>query len=399
VRALSLKRFIFVYSSFFGNWNLRKRRFKDAFFFFLHSASNKIKFNKMDIFKNLKVIELASVLAGPAVGMFFAELGAEVLKIENKKTGGDVTRSWKLPSESPTALDSAYFHAVNYGKTHYFLDLQLDTDKEKVLHLVKNADIVVANFKKSSAIALGMDAETLRALNPTLIYASIHGFEEDDDLPAFDVVLQAETGFMYMSGERGRAPVKMPVALIDLLAAHQLKAGILTALLERTRTGKGSTVTVSLYESAVASLANQATNWLMADKIPQRIGSEHPNIAPYGDIVSLKNGTDIVLAVGTEKQWQLLCKVLNDNDLYYDERFKNNVLRVQNRVEMMAILRAKMQDLDAATVLDLLKKNKVPAGAVLNMQQVFEHPQAQKMILTDAEGRGKRVKTAIFKIK
>jgi crotonobetainyl-CoA:carnitine CoA-transferase CaiB-like acyl-CoA transferase len=353
----------------------------------------------MEIFKNLKVIELASVLAGPAVGMFFAELGAEVLKIENKKTGGDVTRSWKLPSESPTALDSAYFQSVNYGKTHYFLDLQLNTDKEKVLHLIKNADIVVANFKKSSAIALGMDAETLRALNPALIYASIHGFEEDDDLPAFDVVLQAETGFMYMSGERGRTPVKMPVALIDLLAAHQLKVGILTALLERTRTGKGSTVTVSLYESAIASLANQATNWLMAGKIPQRIGSEHPNIAPYGDIVSLKNGTDIVLAVGTEKQWQLLCKVLDDNDLCDDVRFKNNVLRVQNRVEMMAILRAKMQDLDAATVLDLLKKNKVPAGAVLNMQQVFERPQAQKMILTDADGKGKRVKTAIFKIK
>jgi crotonobetainyl-CoA:carnitine CoA-transferase CaiB-like acyl-CoA transferase len=353
----------------------------------------------MEIFKNLKIIELGSVLAVPAVGMFFAELGAEVLKIENKKTGGDVTRSWKLPSESPDSPDSAYFYSVNYGKTHHFLDLQLDTDKEKVYNLVQTADIVLANFKKSSAIALGMDAETLRAMNPKLIYASIHGFEEDDDMAAFDVVLQAETGFMYMTGERGRVPVKMPVALIDLLAAHQLKAGILTALLERTQTGQGSTVTVSLYESAIASLANQATNWLVAGKIPQRIGSEHPNIAPYGDVISLSNGTDIVLAVGTEKQWQSLCNVLNINALSREKRFKNNVLRVQNRAAMMAILRAKMMELDADTVLDLLKKQNIPAGAVLNMQQVFENPQAQKMILTDADGKGKRVKTAVFKIK
>jgi crotonobetainyl-CoA:carnitine CoA-transferase CaiB-like acyl-CoA transferase len=353
----------------------------------------------MEVFKNLKIIELGSVLAVPAVGMFFAELGAEVIKIENKKTGGDVTRSWKLPSESPNAPDSAYFHSVNYGKTHYFLDLQSNTDKEKVYQFIQNADIVLANFKKSSAIALGMDAETLQNLNPKLIYASIHGFEEDDDMAAFDVVLQAETGFMYMTGERGRVPVKMPVALIDILAAHQLKAGILTALLERTQTGKGSTVTVSLYESAIASLANQATNWLMAGKIPQRIGSEHPNIAPYGDVISLSNGTDIVLAIGTEKQWQLLCKMLNDNELCHDKRFKNNVLRVQNRVALMQILRVKMQDLDANSVLDLLKQHNIPAGAVLNMQQVFENPQAQKMILTDADGKGKRVKTVIFKLK
>lgn len=353
----------------------------------------------MKPFKNLKVIELSSVLAGPAVGMFFAELGADVIKIENLKTGGDVTRSWKLPSEQAEAPDSAYFHSVNYGKTHYFYDFQLDTDRNKTHQLIQTADIVIANFKKSSAIALGMDAKTLRAMNPTLIYASIHGFEEADDQAAFDVVLQAETGFMYMTGERGRAPVKMPVALIDLLAAHQLKEGVLTALLERIRTGKGSTVTVSLYESAIASLANQATNWLMAGKIPQRIGSEHPNIAPYGDVISLSNGTDIVLAIGTEKQWELLCKVLNIKELWKNERFKNNVSRVQNRVELMAILRSTMQALKADSVLDLLKKNNIPAGAVLNMQQVFENPQAQKMILTDADGKGKRVKTAVFKLK
>ncbi|MEO0043159.1 MAG: hypothetical protein RL329_2607 [Bacteroidota bacterium] len=350
----------------------------------------------MKPFKNLKVIELSSVLAGPAVGMFFAELGAEVIKIENLKTGGDVTRSWKLPSEPADAPDSAYFHSVNYGKTHYFYDFQLDTDRKKTHQLIQTADIVIANFKKSSAIALGMDAKTLRAMSPTLIYASIHGFEEDDDQAAFDVVLQAETGFMYMTGERGRTPVKMPVALIDLLAAHQLKEGVLTALLERVRTGKGSTVTVSLYESAIASLANQATNWLMAGKIPQRIGSEHPNIAPYGDVVSLSNGTDIVLAIGTENQWKMLCKVLDIRELWKNERFKNNVLRVQNRVELMSILRTKMQALEADSVLDLLKKNNIPAGAVLNMQQVFENPQAQKMILTDAGG--KRVKTTVFKI-
>ena len=356
--------------------------------------------------KNLKVVELASVLAGPAVGMFFAELGAEVIKIENKTTGGDVTRSWKLPSEKVVAsretnYASAYFYSVNYHKQYLMLDLQLLTDREKVYDILRGADIVISNFKKSSAVKLGMDYETVKKLNPTVIYGQIYGYDEENETPAFDVVLQAEAGFMYMTGERGRGAVKMPVALIDLLAAHQLKEGLLLALLGRERTGKGAFVSTSLYESAVASLANQATNWLMAGQIPQRMGSEHPNIAPYGDVFQTSDKQDVVLACGTEKQWQSLCKILTLNDLVEDKRFKTNVLRVKNRAKLIKILRGCIKSYDRDVLLNLLKQGQVPAGAIRDMREIFQNETAKNMVLEEALTETvvtKRVKTVAFKI-
>ena len=259
---------------------------------------------------HIKVVELASVLAGPAVGMFFAELGAEVIKIENKTTGGDVTRSWKLPSEDPAAPASAYYASVNWGKTVWMCDLQHAEDRDRVLQAIDQADVVISNFRPDAAQKLGMSYPQLSARNPRLLFGQITGFGDDDPLPAFDVVLQAEAGFLYMSGHPGGAPAKMPVALIDLLAAHQLKEGLLLALLERSQTGKGSKVSVSLYHAALASLANQATNWLIAGKIPQRMGTLHPNIAPYGELFACKDGGQIVLAVGNDRQFQQLCKTL-----------------------------------------------------------------------------------------
>ncbi|MCX6296683.1 MAG: CoA transferase, partial [Bacteroidetes bacterium] len=212
------------------------------------------------IFKDLKVIELANVLAGPAVGMFFAELGAQVIKIENKSTNGDVTRSWKIAKEDQKINSSAYYASVNWNKKSMFLDLKDASDKSKIIELIKEADIVISNYKKGDDIKLGMDFETLKKTNPTLIYAHISGFGEENSRTAFDIVLQAETGFMFMNGTKESGPIKMPVALIDILAAHQLKEGVLVALIKRMQTGNGSKVSVSLYDSAIASLANQATN-------------------------------------------------------------------------------------------------------------------------------------------
>lgn len=360
----------------------------------------------MNIFQNLKVVELASVLAGPAVGMFFAELGAEVIKIENKTTGGDVTRSWKLPNETVFTdengiQDSAYFHAVNYKKKHYFLDLLSLTDKEKVYDILRGCDIVISNFKKSAAEKMGVDYNTLRALNPSLIFGQIYGFDEADETPAFDVVLQAEAGFMYMNGEKGGKPVKMPVALIDILAAHQLKEGLLIALLQREKTGKGAFVSTSLYESAVASLANQATNWLMAQHVPQPMGSEHPNIAPYGDIFETADKKEIVLACGTEKQWVLLCGVLDLSDLVTDELYKTNQMRVQNRQQLYAILRGRIAAYTLQDLYKLFRLNQIPMGAIRNMPQVFENQMAQAMILEEIISKNhvtKRIKTIAFKI-
>ncbi|MFK7935984.1 MAG: CaiB/BaiF CoA transferase family protein [Saprospiraceae bacterium] len=354
------------------------------------------------MFQNLTVVELASVLAGPAVGMFFSELGARVIKIENKTTKGDVTRRWKLPTEPATTPLSAYYCSVNYKKESLLLDLRSTSDYETVLQLIAAADIVISNFKNSSAQKLKLDAATLRQRFPKLIYAQLNGYPNGNDKPAFDVVLQAEAGFMYMNGSPDGLPVKMPVALIDILAAHQLKEGILVALLQRERTGEGSTVTTSLYESALASLANQATNWLMANHIPQRMGSQHPNIAPYGDIFKTKDHKDVVLAIGTEQQFKNLCKALEYNDLVTDERYKTNTVRVQHRKELAQLLQTKIAHWERDDLLEKLTTAKVPAGSIKNMQEVFSDETAQQMILKEKMSDGStsnRVKTVAFQLR
>ena len=353
------------------------------------------------VFKNLKVIELASVLAGPAVGMFFAELGAEVIKIENKRTGGDTTRRWKLPQEDKDAAASAYFHAVNWHKRHIFMDLTQPDDRAQLIDLVKNADIVIANFKPGSAEKLGLDCHSLRDCNPRLIYASISAYGEDDLRPGFDVAIQAETGWMFMNGEPGGPPVKMPVALMDLLAAHQLKEGILVALLQRERTGEGSEVTVSLFDAGVASLANQATNWLNVGHLPQRMGSQHPNIAPYGEIFYTKDEKPLILATGTERQFRELCEIIGLPELAEDERFKTNTLRLTNRALLNEKLAPAFQKLNAGDVLERCRQLQVPVAPIRNLEEVFEIPAANSLILEESLPDGsvsKRVRTAVFNI-
>jgi crotonobetainyl-CoA:carnitine CoA-transferase CaiB-like acyl-CoA transferase len=355
----------------------------------------------MQIFKDLTVIELASVLAGPAVGMFFAELGAEVIKIENATTKGDVTRKWKLPTENPNASQSAYYSSVNWQKQVIFADLTTEIDQIKIQNLIKTADIVISNFNKKSAQKLQMDYETLKAMNPKLIFAQLTAFGENDDTPAFDVVLQAEAGFLYMTGEPNREPVKMPVALIDLLAAHQLKEGVLVALLQRERTGNGSYVTVSLVESAIASLANQATNWLMGNHIPQPMGTMHPNIAPYGDVFYTSDDKPIVLAVGTERQFRNLCDVLNLTELIKNENFATNSARVQNRETLKTVLAKAIKKYKRTDILNQLKSQKVPVGSIRNMEEVFELEAAKRMILRETLADGtvtERVRTVVFSV-
>lgn len=353
-------------------------------------------------FKDLKVIELASVLAGPAVGMFFAELGAEVIKIENKTTDGDVTRNWRLPNEDKERSYSAYYCSVNWQKKTQLIDLKKEEERAIVNDLIKKADIVISNFKSSSAEKIGMDYNALKNINPKLIYAQLNSFGEGIDLPAFDVVMQAEAGFLYMTGEPERLPVKMPVALIDLLAAHQLKEAILIALIHRMQTGQGSYVHTSLLEAAISSLANQATNWLMEGYIPQRMGCKHPNIAPYGDVFYTQDDKPIVLAVGTEKQFLGLCQAINLQGLSDDKRFKTNALRVQNRQVLKELLTPAIKKIKRAALLIQFRKHKVPAGSIRNMKEVFDIPQASKMILEEQMPDGtqsKRVKTVAFHIK
>lgn len=353
----------------------------------------------MDIFKDLLVLELSSALAGPTVGQFFAELGARVVKVENPATGGDMTRRWKLPSEPPESEDSAYYWSANQGKEVRMLNLRNEHDRQETEELALQADIVISNLKQSSARRLGMDAERLMERNPRLIYAQIYGFGPDDGRPAFDVVLQAEAGFMYMNGEPDGPPVKMPVPMIDILTSHQLREGILLALLERTRTGRGQMVETSLLASALSALSNQASNWLMEGHIPKRMGSAHPNITPYGEIFKCRENLPLVLAVATDQQFRDACFVLGQNDLPQDARFATNSARLQHRAELHHVLQSAFRMKSRSEWLKNLADRDVPAASIRNMKEVFEIPAAKNMICEQQlpDGRlARAVKTVAF---
>jgi crotonobetainyl-CoA:carnitine CoA-transferase CaiB-like acyl-CoA transferase len=340
-------------------------------------------------FKDLKVIELASVLAGPTVGQFFAELGAKVVKVENP-AGGDVTRHWKLAAEDKTSTVSAYFAAANWGKQSISLNLANRADVEALYSLVADADVVIASFKPGDAQKMGVDWLTLKELNPRLIYGQISGYGPASARVGYDAIIQAEAGFMHMNGTPETPPVKMPVALVDLLAAHQLKEALLLALLHREKTGEGSLVEVSLFDAAVASLANQATNWLNAGHIPQRMGSEHPNIVPYGKVFSAKGGLQLVLAVGSDKQWEKLCEILN---LPPQAAWATNSGRVAHREIINKELEHRISQQDIDALMDALHKAHIPAGRINNIKEVFDQQAAQHLLLQ--QGRWKGVRTFV----
>ena len=332
------------------------------------------------MFQDIRVIELASVLAGPSTGQFFAELGAEVIKIENPATGGDVTRSWKSAGER-TDDRSAYFSCCNWGKRSVLLDLHLRDDLDKLYRLVEKSDIVIASYKPGDAEKLGTDHATLSTINPRLIYGQVTGYGPDDDRVGYDAVIQAETGFMDLNGEANGDPVKMPVALVDVLAAHQLKEGILLAMLDRNKTAKGSLVSVSLYDAAVSSLANQATNWLVGGNLPVRKGSAHPNIAPYGDTFLTADGKRVLLAVGTDRQFSDLCAVLGIPDLPSQEAYSHNASRVVNRESLKKILADRIVGSTSAALMASLHGRKIPAGLVRNLREVFSDVEGANYLL------------------
>ena len=355
-----------------------------------------------ELFSGLKVIELASVLAGPSVGMFFAELGATVIKIENPRTGGDSTRHWKLPTEDPNCAYSGYFCSVNWGKQHLFADLKTEEGRAQVYTLVADADVVLSNYKPGDDAKLRVDFATLAAINPKLIYGHITGYGDSDQRAAFDVVLQAECGYMELNRQTEGHPVNFPLAMVDILAAHQLKEGLLAALWQRERTGKGAYVTASLANAGISALSNQATNWLMGGVISKRNGSRHPNIAPYGEVVTTSDGHKTVLAVGTQGQFEALCRVLGCENLIVDARFTNVQKRVLNRNALDQLLQAEACRFTRPQLLEKLNQNKVPAGAILRIDEVFEQPWAHSQILVETmpDGRvSKRVATVGFCLK
>jgi crotonobetainyl-CoA:carnitine CoA-transferase CaiB-like acyl-CoA transferase len=350
--------------------------------------------------EDLKVIELATVLAGPHVGMFFAELGARVVKIENPKNP-DVTRSWKLPLEPVDSPISAYFCSVNYQKKYLTLDIKSDEGHTRLLELLKTADVVLMNFKYGDQEKLNLTDELLQQLNPKLIIGKISGFGDDSDRVAYDLILQAETGYMSMNGEPGGQPVKMPVALIDVLAAHHLKEGILLALMKRMKTGLGSIVSVSLYDAAVSSLVNQASNYLMKRHVPMKMGSLHPNIAPYGEIFKTKDDRLVTFAIGSQTHFELLVKCLEVPQLIQDKRFANNQLRVQNRTELQVELQKPISQYMVNDLLEDMHALHIPCAEIKNLKQLFKEPAAQALVRSEKlhDKITKRVTSIAFKLR
>jgi crotonobetainyl-CoA:carnitine CoA-transferase CaiB-like acyl-CoA transferase len=202
--------------------------------------------------------------------------------------------------------------------------------------------------------------------------------------------MQAESGFMFMNGEPGQSSLKMPVALIDILAAHQLKEGILLAMLRQTKSGKGAYVHVSLLQTAISSLANQATNWLVGKKIPQKQGSTHPNISPYGDVFLSANGAEILLAIGTDNQFQMLCEVIDIQNIGTHPKFISNALRVQHRHELHGLLQAAIGKFSTDLLMAKLERSKIPAGVIRSLNQVFDLPAARAIMLHSSDRDGVR---------
>ncbi len=340
------------------------------------------------MFQNLRVLELASVLAGPSVGQFFAELGAEVIKVENLKMGGDVTRTWRGSFEE-TDDRSAYFCSVNWGKKSVAIDLSTSAGLKAVQKLAGKSDLIIASYKPGDAEKLGVSYYQLRTTNEKLIYGQITGYGSDNDRVGYDAVIQAESGFMDLNGSVDGPPTKMPVALIDVLAAHHLKEGLLLALLKKERTGEGSLVEVSLIQAAISSLANQASNWLVAHTLPTRQGSAHPNIAPYGESFLTRDGKRILLAIGSDRQFLDLLQILGLS-ISGDVRFVTNHNRVIHRAVLHELLATAISTFDASELMQAIHGKKIPAGIIQSVDQVFEMEEAQRIVIESGTLRGVR---------
>ncbi len=333
----------------------------------------------------LKVLDISSVLAGPLTGSFFAEMGAVVLKIENKRTGGDVTRQWKLPSENPNDMHSAYYSSANYGKKIILLDLMDSNDRNQLETYISEADVVISNFQKKTAQKLDLDPNEIVRRYPNLIFTQLSAYTWDDPRPGYDLVMQGETGWISMNGTDDEHLAKLPVAVMDVIASHQMRTATLLAMLNKAKTGKGSVIHVSLYKSALSALANQASNYLMAGHVPVPLGTLHPNIAPYGDIFFTACNQKIMLAIGSDAQFnKLWFTLINDIEKY--PNFELNSDRVKNRSQLSDILQNAIHAIEKSSLVKKLDANQLPYCFIHNLSEVFNTPLAKEMVHTEKYG-------------
>jgi len=329
----------------------------------------------------IRILDLSRVLAGPWATQLLGDLGAEVIKIE-KPGSGDDTRSWVPPFQygtDPENREASYFLSANRNKKSVCIDMASSRGQEIIRELARTSDVVVENFKTGGLAKYGLDADSLRRSHPGLIYCSITGFGQTGPyaaLPGYDLLIQAMGGLMSVTGvpdgQAGAGPMKVGVALVDILTGLYAANAIQAALLHRARTGEGQVIDVALLDTLVAAMANQSQGFLATGESPGRMGNAHPSIVPY-DVFPTADG-HIVLAVGNDLQFADLCERIGLARLPEDTRYATNAARVTNRAELTGILSERLTSGSSAHWLDLLKGGKAPAGPVNRMEDVFADP-------------------------
>ena len=334
---------------------------------------------------HIRVLDLSRVLAGPWAGQIFGDLGAEVIKVERPGSGDD-TRHWGPPyikdAEGNDSREAAYFQSANRNKQSLTLDFTQPEGQRLVRELVAQCDVLLENFKVGGLAAYGLDYESLKAINPRLIYCSITGFGQSGPYAkraGYDFMIQGLGGLMSLTGrpegEEGAGPMKVGVALTDILTGLYATVGVLAALNQREQSGVGQHIDVALLDVQVACLANQAMNYLATGVSPKRLGNAHPNIVPYQDFPSADG--NFILAVGNDGQFRKFCEVAGIASLADDPRFVTNKARVAHRAELIPLLRQATVFKTTAQWIEQLEKAGVPCGPINDLQQVFADPQVQ----------------------
>ena len=330
--------------------------------------------------KGLRVVELARILAGPWIGQTLADLGAEVIKVESP--AGDDTRTWGPPfierplPDGGTETVAAYFHAANRGKTSVTCDFGDPADLVRLKKLIETADVVIENFKLGGLEKFGLHYEALAPSNPRLVYASITGFGQTGPRaaqPGYDFLLQGMCGIMDLTGDPNGEPQKIGVAWIDIFTGLYGVIGIQAALAERERSGKGQHVDLSLLDSGVGVLANQAANFLLGDVVPRRLGNAHPNIVPY-QVFPASDG-HLIIACGNDRQFRSLCGVLDLPDIAAAPEYAANSDRVANRDSLSVALSDATSRRTRADLIAALKEAAVPAGPINTVPEALSDPQ------------------------
>ena len=328
--------------------------------------------------QGLKVLELARILAGPWVGQLLADLGADVVKVERPEVGDD-TRGWGPPfieGADGEHLSAAYFHACNRGKRSVAVDFESAEGQATIRRLAGEADVLIENFKVGGLAKYGLDFESLKAINPRLVYCSITGFGQSGPYATragYDFMIQGLGGIMDLTGAADGEPQKIGVAFADIFTGVYSVVGILAALRRRDETGLGGHVDMALLDTQVSVLANQAMNYLASGKPPTRMGNAHPNIVPY-QVFPVSDG-HVIVAVGNDGQFRRFVTVLGAPELAVDPRYLTNAARVGARVELVPVLTALTMRFTRDELLAALEGEGVPAGPINTVADVFADPQ------------------------